>query len=108
MYSRFWSVLWLQDTILTTFQSCSIDLDPPARKPERLELLVVEASNGQKHHIAQAVDAGSGWSVAASGDHVDLVGQLCVDAQSGRFRAITFEYPCDPKVPPPAKMQSPQ
>jgi hypothetical protein len=98
----------VQDTIVTTFQACAIDLVPAAKPPERLQLSVVEAADGKRHHIAQLLDAGSGWSVSADGGHVALSGQLCTDAKTGRFRAITFEYPCDPHVPPPWRQPTPQ
>ena len=65
-------------------------------------------SDRQRDHelnrVPHMLTADSGWTITADGVDVELTGQVCSDAMSGRFSRITFEYACksgDGPPPPP-------
>jgi hypothetical protein len=98
----------LMDIVLSTvksgFDSCSIDLMPPANPADELQLVVTEPVMGVSTDEVAAHDLGNGggWTISDDGKHVELVGSLCTDAMSGRFEALKFVYGCTggPPLPP--------
>lgn len=91
----------VQEQVKTRFLSCSIALSPAADPPEKLQMVVVEVGGSTPSSVPHDVSPTSGWVIDADGTHVELTGDLCTEAMSGRFQTITFEYPC--KVLPPLK-----
>jgi len=96
----------VRETVTARFDSCSIKLTPAADPPEKLQMLVVEAKDGKKSRVEHMLSADAGWTISADGKQVEITGQLCDDAKSGRFSAITFEYGCK-NVPPPPPLPPP-
>lgn len=89
----------VQETVKTKFDSCSINLTPAADPADKLQMIVVEASNMMKSQVPHMLTASAGWTITPDGKHVEITGDLCSDAMGGRFATITFEYGCK-EVPP--------
>jgi len=91
----------VQSTVKMGFDSCTLTLDPPAAVPEKLHVVVEEPMVGEQL-IPRDLGGGSGWSINAAGDTVELLGQICEDAKAGRFTSIKFKYGCvePPEIPP--------
>jgi hypothetical protein len=95
----------LNEIVLSTvkmgFDSCVLTLDPAAEVAEKLQIVVTDTMSGPAY-IPRDLGGGSGWSITADGTTVELLGQICEDAKSGRFSSVKFEYGCDepPKIPP--------
>jgi len=91
----------VQETVKTTFKSCSINLTPAADPADGLQMVVVEASNRMKSQVPHMLTPTAGWTITADGKHVEITGDLCKDAMAGRFSAISFEYKCKdtPELP---------
>lgn len=89
----------VQEQVRTRFQSCTINLSPAADPPEKLQMIVVEATTGTKSSVPHIFTMAGGWTISDDGATAEMTGDLCRDAMEGRFSAITFEYPC--KVIPP-------
>jgi hypothetical protein len=95
----------VQETVKTKFDSCSINLTPAADPADKLQMVVVEAGSSEKNQVPRMLSPTAGWSITPDGTHVEIEGDLCADAMSGRFSSITFEYAC--KELPPLKPISP-
>jgi hypothetical protein len=93
----------VQETVKTSFDSCSIKLTPVADPADKLKMIVVESQGGMKSMVPRMLSADAGWSISSDGGQVEIMGQLCDDAKGGRFSEITFEYGCKdlPPLPPP-------
>lgn len=95
----------LNEIVLSTvkmgFDSCTLTLDPPAQVVEKLQIVVNDTTAGPAY-IPKDLGGGSGWSITPDGATVELLGQVCEDAKSGRFSSVKFEYGCEdpPKIPP--------
>jgi hypothetical protein len=91
-------------TVVSGFDSCSIDLTPAADPPDKLQLVLTETVMGVATDEAAPHDLGNGggWSISDDGKHVELLGSLCTDATGGRFEALKFTYGCKelPPLPP--------
>ncbi len=81
--------------------TCSINLTPAADPADKLQMVVVEAATDLKSQVPHMLTASAGWTITPDGAHVEITGDLCSDAMSGRFSTITFEYGC--KDLPPLK-----
>lgn len=94
----------LNEIVLSTvkmgFDSCTLNLDPPAQVAEKLQI-VVTTTDGPAY-IPRDLGGGDGWSITPEGGTVELLGKVCEDAMSGRFLTVKFEYGCEdpPKIPP--------
>jgi len=88
-------------TVKQGFDSCTLTLDPAADLPEKLNIVVNEPGVGDQY-IPRDLGGGAGWSITDDGGMVELLGQICEDAKSGRFASVKFEYGCvdPPKLPP--------
>jgi hypothetical protein len=88
-------------TIRAGFDSCTMNLDPPAAAPEKLHLVATQ--NGVEQDVPRDWTADATWSINTAGDTVELEGQLCKMAKEGAFEALTFKYGCVdlPPLPPP-------
>jgi hypothetical protein len=93
------------ETIKAKFDSCSINLTPAADPADKLQMVVVEASSSEKSQVPHMLSPSASWSITPDGTRVEIEGDLCKDAMSGRFSSITFEYGC--KELPPLKPMSP-
>jgi hypothetical protein len=91
----------VSETVKMSFNTCSIKLTPAANPPDKLQMLVVEASNSMKSRVDHMLSADAGWTISPDGMQVEITGQLCTDAKAGRFSSISFEYGCPNQVPPP-------
>lgn len=89
----------VKETVKNTFQSCSINLTPPADVPDKLQMIVIEGQNNMKSQVPHMLTPTAGWSITPDGTHVEIWGDLCKDAMAGRFSTITFEYHCK-EIPP--------
>jgi hypothetical protein len=95
----------LNEIVLSTvkmgFDSCTLALDPPAEVVEKLQIVVNDTMSGPAY-IPRDLGGGAGWSITPDGRTVELLGQVCEDAMSGRFSSVKFEYGCDepPEIPP--------
>ena len=96
----------VNETVKTSFESCTIKLTPAADPPEKLQMTVVETRDQKKSRVDHMLGPNAGWTISVDGTQVEIFGQLCVDAKAGRFSAITFEYPCK-DTPPPPKLPPP-
>jgi hypothetical protein len=96
----------VSETVKTSFNTCSIKLTPAANPPDKLQMLVVEAANGHKSRVDHMLGPDAGWTISSDGMQVEITGQLCNDAKSGRFSSISFEYGC-PNVEPPPPLPPP-
>jgi hypothetical protein len=85
----------LNEIVLSTvkmgFDSCVLTLDPPAEVVDKLQIVVNDAMAGPAY-IPKDLGDGSGWSITPDGSTVELLGQVCEDAKSGRFTSVKFEY----------------
>jgi len=95
----------VEETVKTSFDSCSINLTPAADPADKLQMVVVEASTNQKSQVPRMLSPTASWTVKPDGTGVEIQGDLCADAMGGRFSSITFEYGC--KELPPLKPASP-
>lgn len=88
-------------TVRSGFNSCVLSLDPPAAVVEKLQIVVNDVNAGPAY-IPKDLGGGSGWTITPDGATVELIGQVCEDAKSGRFSSVKFEYGCEdpPKIPP--------
>jgi hypothetical protein len=89
----------VKETVKTKFDSCSINLMPAADPADKLQMVVVDSMDNKTSSVPHMLTATAGWTISADGTHVELTGDVCASAMSGRFSSITFEYPCKP--PPP-------
>lgn len=91
------------ETVMSGFDSCEIEIDPPAEAPEKLHLIVTEG--GMPQDVLKDLAEDYRWEISADGSKVTLQDRLCDDATGGRFEAIRFEFGCVdipplPKPPP--------
>jgi hypothetical protein len=95
----------VSQTVTKGFKSCEIELDPAAKVPDKLHLLVTEQGQEQDvpHRFAgQTADA---WTISKDGKSVLLAGNLCENVKAGTYDQITFVFGCvtvPPLPPPPA------
>lgn len=91
----------VSETVKMGFDSCSINLNPPADPVDKLQMVVEE--KGMRSRVDRMLSADAGWTITPDGAHVEITGRLCDDAKAGRFESITFEYGCKdlPPLPPP-------
>lgn len=89
----------VQETMKTSFDSCSIHLTPAADPADKLLMVVVEAKDNSKHQVPHTLTPSAGWTITPDGTQVEITGDLCSDAKNGRFTSITFQYPCKNSVP---------
>jgi hypothetical protein len=82
----------VKTTVTKGIDSCTIALNPPAEAPEKLHLVVKEM--GVEHDVPRQLSDTASWSVTADGATVTLEGDLCTDAQGGRFDTLTFQFGC--------------
>jgi hypothetical protein len=89
------------ETLRSGFDSCEINITPPAEAPEKLHLIATE--NGMPQDVKKDLADDYKWNVTDDGSKVTLEGRLCDDATGGRFEAIRFEFGCVdvPPLPPP-------
>jgi hypothetical protein len=87
------------------FDSCTIALNPKADLPDDLQMVVEEPTVMGQQQVPRDLGNGAGWSVTADGQTVELLGQVCEDAKTGRFTALTFQYGCIDL--PPIKVMAP-
>jgi hypothetical protein len=94
----------VQETVKSKFDSCSINLMPAADPIDKLQMVVIEAKDMSmtKSQVPHELSPTASWTISADGMHVEIVGDLCSDAMSGRFSTITFQYGCKdlPKIMP--------
>jgi len=96
----------VEETVKTGLNSCSISLDPAPEAPEKLHLVVFEATDPTKgFDVDRMLSDDAGWTLSADSKTVELTGTLCEDALAGRFEKVTFQYGCVdvpplPKPPP--------
>jgi hypothetical protein len=76
------------------FNSCTITLDPKADQVDKLQMVVEEPTVMGQQQVPRDLGNGAGWSITGDGLTVELLGQVCEDAKSGRFTALTFQYGC--------------
>jgi hypothetical protein len=76
------------------FNSCTITLNPMADQVDKLQMVVEEPAVVGQQQVPRDLGNGAGWSISPDGLTVELLGQVCEDAKSGRFTALTFEYGC--------------
>jgi hypothetical protein len=95
----------VEEQITRTFASCSIALDPAAEFPDQLQLFVEE--NGTSQEVPRTIGNDPAWTIDKDGSRVELVGQLCADAEAGRFDSFTFEHGCERPPPPPEPEPAP-
>lgn len=88
------------------FNSCTITLDPKAELADDLQMVVEEPTVMGQQEVPRDLGNGAGWSITTDGQTVELLGQVCEDAKTGRFTALTFQYGCIDL--PPIKVMSPQ
>ena len=75
------------------FESCLVNLSPPAEVPEKLHLLVIQA--GSESDVPHEYDTGeAAWTVSDDGAAVELLGNTCAAATSGAYESIRFEFGC--------------
>jgi hypothetical protein len=88
----------VEEQVKTGFNSCSMSLDPVPDVPDELLMIVEEPGMG-----TQQVPRDRGWSLAVDSAEarVEITGNLCDAATSGRFSSITFQYACPEAEPPP-------
>ena len=85
-------------TVKTGIESCSIKLEHPAEVPDELQLAVT--TNGVEVGIPRDLSGmqgwpdGSGWTINAAGDMVELKGRLCDLAKDG-----TYDKPPSSQLP---------
>jgi hypothetical protein len=94
----------IQLQVSSSFDSCSIDLNPPTSTPDMLQLVVQEASGstaGMDEAVPRDLGAAGGWTITPDGTHVELVGDVCTSAKNGTFSRLTFTYGCKSLPPPP-------
>jgi hypothetical protein len=91
----------VQQTVKTSFSSCSINLTPAADPADKLLMVVIDDKTHDKRQVPHVLSADGGWTITPDGKHVEITGSLCNDAKAGRFASITFEYPCKDVPPPP-------
>lgn len=88
-------------TVKSGFDSCTLNLDPPAQVVDKLQIIVNDTTAGPAY-IPRDLGGGSGWTISPDGTTVELIGSICDDAKGGRFSSVKFEYGCEepPKIPP--------
>jgi hypothetical protein len=88
-------------TVSTSFDSCTIHLQPVANVPDKLHLVV--NSNGVDQDVPHMFGATQAWTISADGSTVDLLGDLCKNVKAGTYGQIRFEFGCValPVLPPP-------
>jgi hypothetical protein len=91
----------IQETSKTVFNMCSIHLTPAADPADQLLMVVKEARDDTLHQVPHMLTPTAGWTITPDGMQVEIVGDLCADAMNGRFRSITFQYPCKEGLPIP-------
>ena len=94
----------VEETVKRGLNSCKITLDPAPAAPEKLHLIVAEASDPtQSFQVDRKLSDDAGWTLSPDATTVELTGRLCEDALAGRFGKVTFEYGCvdKPPLPPP-------
>ncbi len=90
----------VQQTISSGFDSCSIDLMPATTVPDKLQLVVEEASmQGVLENVPHDLGTAGGWTISPDGSHVELTGGLCNSAKNGTFTKLTFQFGCK-DIPP--------
>jgi hypothetical protein len=93
----------VQLQVMQGLDSCSIDLMPATSTPDKLQLVVEEASMpGVQENVPHDLGAAGGWTITPDGSHVELTGGVCDSAKSGTFSKLTFTYGCKdiPPIPP--------
>jgi hypothetical protein len=95
------------ETIKSRFDSCSIHLSPAADPADKLQMVVVLSKDNSVNRVPHMLTADSGWTISADGTQVELTGQVCSDAMSGRFTTIRFNYACKSGGPPPPPFITP-
>jgi hypothetical protein len=91
----------IQETNKVVFDTCSIHLTPAADPADQLLMVVKEAKDDTLHQVPHELTPTAGWTITPDGTQVEIVGDLCADAMSGRFTSITFQYPCKEGEPIP-------
>jgi hypothetical protein len=91
----------ISETSKVVFDTCSIHLTPAADPADLLLMVVKEASDDTLHQVPHMLTPTAGWTITPDGMQVEIVGDLCADAMSGRFTSITFQYPCKEGKPIP-------
>jgi hypothetical protein len=90
----------IQQQISMGFDSCAIDLMPVASAPDKLQLVVEQASMpGMPMEVPHDLGGTGGWTVTPDGAHVELSGDICDAAKSGKFSKISFKFGCK-DIPP--------
>jgi hypothetical protein len=91
----------VSQTISSGFDTCSIDLMPATSVPDKLQLVVEEASNpGMPENVPHDLGGtAGGWTISADGAHVELTAGLCNSAKTGVFSKLTFQFGCK-SIPP--------
>lgn len=84
----------LSHSLVRGVKSCSITIDPPAQRPDEVQLVVEEHATGEREAAAHDLGKGSGWTITNDGGRVTLTGALCEDAKRGRFDSIELAYGC--------------
>jgi len=83
----------LVENVSVGFDSCTLELEPPARMPDDFHVVVSE--RGQEHAIARVDETGEpAWSITPDGTTIELMGSTCTAARSGAYRSIRFEFDC--------------
>ena len=67
--------------------------------PDDLQMVVEEPTVMGQQQVPRDLGNGAGWSLTPDGQTVELLGQVCEDAKTGRFSALTFQYGCT-ELPP--------
>jgi hypothetical protein len=91
-------------TVTKGFDSCSIQLDPAAKVPDKLHLVI--KSMGQDQDVPHMFPGkpDPAWTVSSDGKTVELLGDLCQNVMAGTYESIGFVFGCvtlPPLDPPP-------
>ena len=66
----------VQETVKTTFDSCSIMLTPAADPADKLVMIAVEASDNSEHTVPHMLTPTAGWTISPDGVQVEDSGRL--------------------------------
>ena len=77
----------------SSFDPCTLVVNPPAADPAQVHLVVTDASNPGGAEVPRG-DAGDAWMISADGATVTLLGDVCTKEKAGAYTSLLLASGC--------------